>query len=318
MPSIHSSQRARPRPRPGAILSLASIAAVAACAAPATTEAEPPIEEHVPIELRMPDDEPSVGKLLVDFSSAINAWTTKTWNASDGRDHQKQDRLELYLTAQAKKHKETLLIELESGPTQNRTVAAAAVGFAREPDTLSPLLNALDDPEPAVVQNAMLGLSLLQSPDTPLGQVCEILRHAADPRMRWSAAYLVRTLLEVGARDDRVAEAAHIGLTDTEPMVRTQCTLIVALLEDTERLGDLAILLHDGVPLVRAAAARGLVHLGRVSPPDKGRAARALVGAMSEAEPSERARLAQQLVLLSGHQYGLEVEAWAEWAKRLP
>ncbi|MDP6410761.1 MAG: hypothetical protein QGI46_15400 [Planctomycetota bacterium] len=290
----------------------------AACAAPADLTPEPPLEEYVPIELRLPDDEPSVGKLLVDFSSAINAWTMKAWNAGDRRDRQKQERLELYLTAQAKKHKGTLLIELESGPTQNRTVAAAALGFAREANTLSPLLNALDDPEPAVVLNAMLGLTLLRSPDTPLTQACEILRHDANPRMRWSAAYLARTLLEVGARDECVGEAAHIGLSDPEPMVRTQCALIAALLGSTERIGDLSVLLHDDVPLVRSAAARALVHLGLHSPPHKGRAARALVEAMAAAERSERARLAQQLVTLSGHHHGMEVERWAEWANQLP
>ena len=302
---------------------LAPFALAAACATPAGTAAESPaegsaVEEYVPMELRLPDEEPTVGKLLVDFSGSINAWTMKTWNAGDRRDRQKQDRLELYLTAQAKKYKETLLIELESGPAQNRTVAAAALGFAREADTLSPLLNALADPHPDVVLNAMLGLSLLQSPDTPLGQVCEILRHDANPRMRWSAAYLTRTLLEVGARGDCVSDAAHIGLSDEEPMVRTQCALIMALLGETERLGDLSLLLHDGVPLVRSAAARALVHLGRHPPTHKGRAARALVEAMAAAERRERGRLAQQLVALSGHHHGMEVERWAEWANQLP
>lgn len=268
----------------------------------------------MPVEARLPDQDRSFGLYLAQLSTGIRAWTEKTWNAASSTDRKKQDMLELYLTGEAKKRQRELIETLETGPKQNRVIAAAALGFTREEDVLSPLLNALEDPEPDVVSNALLGLSLLQSPRTPLGRVSDILRYDPNERMRWSAAYALRVLIEAGARDKGALDAARAGLADEEPMVRSQCSLILALLSDAESIPSLTTLVYDEVPLVGSAAALALAHIGREVPGARRPAARALAQAMRDGDRALRVRLIAPLRKLSGQDFGMDVAAWSDWA----
>lgn len=263
-------------------------------------------------------EEVSIGKYLTDLSASISAWASKTWTASGNEDRRKQDLLELHIMERAHRRKAELLQELEAGAVRNRVIAAAALGFTREPDVLSPLLAALDDPERKVVANALLGLALLQNADTPPGRVCALLANDPDPRVRWSAAYCARSIAEVGVRDDCLARSARLGLSDAEPMVRSQCALLLAQLEDAGSLDAIESLLYDEVPLVSAAASRSIRALGQALPQQKGRAARALARAMRDGDRDLRLRVLPDLVRLSGRDHQLDAAAWMEWAESLP
>ena len=56
-------------------------------------------------------------------------------------------------------------------------IAAAALGFTRDPEVLSPLLDALEDPDPRLVGNALLGLTILEDPNTPTERIASILKY---------------------------------------------------------------------------------------------------------------------------------------------
>lgn len=290
---------------------------VVACATTSSSQDLPAGEPGTPIgHTPLPDAE--LGKYLGDLSNAISDWVQKTWSASSGEDARKQDLLGTWISENAHRRKAELVRELETGPLRNRIVAAAALGFTRDPEMLSPLLAALHDANDKVRGNALLGLTLLQSPDTPAGMICEILAREPDSKLRWSAVYCLRSLAEVGVEDPCMRRSGRLALSDGEPMVRSQAALLLGHLGDVESIPQIAALLYDSFPLVSSAASRAIAGLGRRHPEHKGDAARALVQAMDEGDRTLRNRILGDLIALSGHNYALDVARWKEWATRLP
>ncbi|MCB9913824.1 MAG: HEAT repeat domain-containing protein [Planctomycetes bacterium] len=261
----------------------------------------------------------SIGKYLADLSTSMNAWMNKTMDAATQQERSKHALLETSIRERVRKRKSEILTQLETGPTRNRVIAATALGFSNDPTMLSPLLACLDDPDELVVSNALTGLAVLGLPETPLGRVAELMRYAEDPKTRWSAANCARTLIEAGADGLPVLTSARAGLAEVaEPMVRTQCLLILARLEDAESIDAMSQLLYDDTPLVGVAAARSLAYLGRHVDKAKGDVARALFAALAEGDREQRIVAHRGLVELSGRDYKLDVEEWREWVLRQP
>lgn len=276
-------------------------------------------EPYTPIETRAPEEK-SIGLFLSELSNWLQAWTTKTVSAATREDRSKQDLLELHLMQRVNERRVELITELQSGPPQNRIVAAGALGFSGNPDVLSPLMAALDDQNPRVVTNALMSLGVLQSRETPTAPLCEILSTAPDSAHRWGAANALLNVLQAGAFDetDCARGSARIGLTDEEPMVRTQCALILAQLVDAESLGEISGLLYDKYPLVASAAARAIGHIGQKDPHAKGRAAHLLFDALAASPKSRQLVILDDLVALSERNYELDLEKWREWVDRMP
>jgi PBS lyase HEAT-like repeat len=261
----------------------------------------------------------SIGMYLGDLSTSMNAWMEKTMTATTNQERNTQALLQINITERVRKRQDEILTELETGPTRNRVIAAAAIGFCGDPAVLSPLIAALDDPNEKVVSNALLGLTVLDSPDTPLGEVADLMTYATEAKTRWSAANCARSLIEAGADGAPVLSAARSGLTDVEePMVRTQSALIVARLKDDESIDALASLLYDEAPIVSSSAARALAYIGREVDTAKGDCARALVTALAEGDRDLQERIHPSLVELSRRNFDLDLELWAEWVARQP
>ncbi len=263
-------------------------------------------------------EEVPLGKFLADMSTSIQAWSHKTWAATSRVDLRKQNLLEHHITQEARKRKEELLYSLEAGPQRNRVIAAAALGFTRDPEALSPLLDALEDPDPRLVGNALLGLTILEDPNTPTERIASILQYDKDPKLRWSAAYCARTLVERGIHNEGLIEAGRAALLDSEPVVRAQCCLLLAILADAESYEAMEALIRDPVPLVSAAAIGAVGMLGEKVPERRGDCARALARELSADSREQRARVRKSLVRLAGRDYGDNVDQWRIWAIRLP
>jgi HEAT repeats len=258
-----------------------------------------------------------IGKFLRDVNSAIRAWTQLTMTAQTDEQRREASGLEQDLERRTGERVDELVLELETGPTPNRVIAASALGFTHDPKAQSPLLAALEDPDVEVQSNALLGLTLLALPDTPLERICELLRNGGDAWVRSNAASCASTLASKGARSDCLLESARQGLSDPEPGVRSQCALTLAALLDTGSLAKLAGLLYDDVPLVCAAAARSLAFIGHEEPTAKARAARDLVKAYTASTGTARRIFLQALVDLSEKAYGDDEDEWRDWARRL-
>ena len=309
----------RPRSLPIVCLAISICCAFSCSSTGENTQPDPATDETFrPLGPASRSDD-SIGKYMADLSTSINAWMEKTLTASTGKERKKQSILETNIGERVCIRQAEIVEELETGSVKNRIIAAAALGFCGDPAVLSPLLTALDDPEEKVVGNALMGLGLLNSPGTPLHPIGELLRYSANPRTRWSAADCALSLIAGGADQSGIVEAARAGLTDAqEPMVRTQCALILALIGDTESIDALAVLLYDEYPLVSKSAAQSLAYIGTRQDKSAGAAARALVAALAEGDRDLRLRVHPSLARLSGRDYGLDVEEWQSWADKLP
>jgi HEAT repeat protein len=288
-----------------------SLALVAACASVDSPKGRQPQAVHP-----QPEDL-SIGFFLSQLSTRIERWNFLKLEGKTASDDRQLHLLEQHIRSDARLRLGEVIAELESGPPTNRSVAAMALGFTGLDEAQSPLLAALDDREPRVVANALLALGLLALPDTPLSQVCYLLRRDADPFIRNNAALAIKNILAAGGTDECAIESARVAVLDAVPGVRTTAALILALTNDTESMNLLGDLLHDEVPLVCSAAARSLAHLGR-TPSHAGSAARVLVAALDRVDARHREIVRHELVRLSKQDLGDKVEPWRDWAFRLP
>lgn len=297
------------------------VVANAACAATGKTKTSAddgapkrPIAEIVEAS----NTQESIGQLLARLDLSMQRWNALQISASTPDDRNKARNLELWIQREAHARRAELVEQLETGPHQNRVVAAMALGFTREVEVQSPLLAALADRDPEIQGNALLGLWLLERADTPLDRVCELLRSSPEPTVRSNAALCLMTLTDKGARSDCTLEAARLGLLDPEPSVRSQSALVLGNVVDKDSLVSLADHLTDPVPLVAASSARALTHIGQEAPTEKGKVVRALVKALDETKGPAKREVHASLVVLAGTDHGDESKEWMEWALRLP
>ena len=302
------------RIRPAAIALALSLALVGC----ASTQDEPEAEPYYGglLVQQQPD---SIGQFLADIDASVRAWNSLTLTAASSRDQRRASLLHEDLRYKTQKRYRELVEQLEVGPPSNRVIAAAAVGFSDRDSALSPLLAALDDPESRVRSNALLGLALLRRSETPLGGITALLRNGLETETRTNAAFALREIVTAGApADDDVIETARAGLVDTEAMVRAQCALLLAFVQDTDSIDTIKLLVYDDVPIAARAAAKALAYLGHSDPRVKGACARALAGALERLEGPAREGVLTALRELSALNYGEDVEEWLDWAHRLP
>lgn len=316
------TQRSHVPVRPSArTASLAgALVLLAACASTRTNSGpKPPDREIKPIGKLVEDTnkpEP-IGKLLTDINGSIKAWQNLFMTATTSEEKRKAQLLEQDIMRVSHARRVELVEQLESGPLNNRIVAAAALGFTRDREALSPLLAALDDSHEEVVGSALFGLWLLGDKDTPLDRICPLLQRGSE-EMRTHAALCLSMLLEKGVQGDCAVAAARLGILDDAPTVRAQCALILAGQHDTGSLQSIADRLYDEKTLVVSAAARALMYLGTQDAHTKGLSARALVKAWLLAKEPAKGQIFKAMVELAGQNYGSDDKEWAKWADRLP
>jgi hypothetical protein len=299
---------------------LGMLLALAACQAPAPQSKPIPgqgPEKPIGGLIEATDTPTPIGTLLTELDSSIRAWNNLTLSAQNEADRRRANLLEQNLMFVTHKRRDDLVVELETGPLNNRIVAASALGFTRDPEAQGPLIAALEDPSAEVTANALLGLALLGRADTPLEPVCRHM-HSPSPAVRNNAALCLSNLVKAGARADCARPSAREGLIDKEPPVRAQSALTLASLLDVESLPTIGALIYDEVVLVGAASARAIAYIGSNVPTAKGPAARLLATAFETTKGPIHGQVLRCLTELSGLSLGTDPQAWAEWAGRLP
>ncbi len=308
---------------PGAarfVCTVTLIACAAACASTGSSGPPQPDREITPIGDLVAREKKldSIGKLLSDLNNDIRAWNNYFLAAKSDEEKARGRLMETHITTVAHQRRSEIIQELESGPLNNRIVAAAALGFTHDVEAQSPLLAALDDKEDEVVSNALYGLWLLGRSDTPADRVCPLLADSHDNGVRTQASLLLMSLTASGAKDGCIAPAARLHLNDASPAVRVHCTLILANVADTDSEQAIIDLLLDTEPLVVSAAARSLTLLSSNDAHAKGPAARALVKAWVLAKEPAKSSLNRALIEMAQKNYGHDEKEWAKWAERLP
>lgn len=265
------------------------------------------------------DADKNTGLILTELDGALSQWAKLTAVGDKRKDGQRVHALRQGLNYQANKHYDMLASELEAGPVRNRQIAAMALGFSSQEGTLSALLNALNDLDERVEINALLGLSVLEDPLTPMSELTSRMSDHTNPQARAMAASAVLTCLQAGADGGQVLEHARRGLNDEEPVVRVKSTLILAEMRNADSIPAISDLLYDEVPLVVRAARYSIAHIGMTDDHARGDAARALTSSLERVgEAREEVKLMAHLKLLSSIDHGDKIEDWVTWAKGLP
>lgn len=261
----------------------------------------------------------SIGKFLADLNTSIKAWNNLNLAAKTSKEQARGRDIELHIQTVAHQRRGEIVSELESGPLNNRIVAAAALGFTRDPDAQGPLLAALDDTHSEVVSSALIGLWLLQRTDTPIEKICPFFSRDRDDDVRSNAALLIAWLTEHGAKASCELPAARMGLLDASPTVRAHSALILANRLDSDSMQALVDRLDDETGLVYGACTRAITHIGKNVPQARGAAARGLVKAWMAASEDVRKKVYfLGLIDLAQINYGSDEEEWIRWAERLP
>jgi HEAT repeat protein len=266
----------------------------------------------------LPDDVQSIGYFLTVFDDSLVKWSQLMLGSSSARDQNMLRVLEANMQERARLRFDELLTELESGAPINRRIAAAAVGFAHDPKGLGPLLATLPEPDPELVQRALLGLGVLAMPETPVGEIRARLLLDDDAWTRNNAAFALLAIARAGNTSSALAEACRAGLSDADPGVRAQCASALGELADPDAVAQLAELIGDEADLVALASALSLARIGREHPQQRGPSARALALALESVETERRAHLLGALRWLRGEDLGEDARPWREWAAKLP
>jgi len=266
----------------------------------------------------VPNEQVPIGQFLAELDRDIGLWTDLTLTARSDKERRKTTSLQAALKDSTTRRTDELIEQLEGGSTQNRIRAAGALGFTQSPAAQSPLLAALHDDSPDVVCNALLGLTLLEMPDTPVDTIANLFESSPDAQIRANAGYAIRSIVEAGGQPTpQITRATQLGLIDTDPFVRTHSALIAGLIGDLDSLAALSDMLGDEAELVSLSAARGLLLIAKAHPKAKPQVAVALAQGMQNASRPQRNSLRRALVELSGQNLGENPEAWTAWAKGL-
>jgi len=267
----------------------------------------------------LPDEGPeSIGFFLVRFDRSLAAWSEGKLAASNAREKSALEALERDMRQRATKRQDELLAELENGPPANRRIAAAALGFSKDPVVLGAMLTALLDPDRELVQKSLLGIGILADKDTPLPMITHLLDNAPEAWTRNNAAFALLEIARAGRRAPELRESAARALTDEEAGVRAQCATILGVVSDESSVALLAPLLLDEANLAALASAISLSSLGRAYPRQKGTVARHLIAALDEVRADRRAQLLGTLRWLAENDLGEDARPWREWAAKLP
>ncbi|NOT30381.1 MAG: HEAT repeat domain-containing protein [Planctomycetes bacterium] len=266
----------------------------------------------------LPDDVQTIGYFLTVFDDSLVKWSQLVLGSASARDQNMLRVLEANMQERARKRLDELLGELESGAPLNRRIAAAALGFAHEPRVLGPLLSTLAEPDPELVQRALLGIGVLAMPDTPVGEIQSLLLNDGDTWTRNNAAFALLGLARAGSTASELPEACRAALSDADPGVRAQCASALGELADPAAVGALSELLADEANLVALASALSLARIGREHAEQRGATARALAGALDRVRTDRRAHVLGALRWLHRGDLGEDARPWREWAHKLP
>lgn len=325
----------RPRPSPTSAsfaLSLLSIVAGLGCASASKSDSAKPAQDGVEVENPIdgpvawnPDqnkDQRKIGFILAELDGSLRKWNSLVLSGATVRDAHSISLIEHSIAYDAAKYQEEIMDQLITGPQNNRRVAAAALGFSGSPRALAPLLSALSDPDEQVIANALLSLGTLRDPGTPLTFIASLMAEHESNAVRANAGRALRSLLAVNSAVEERADVrscARRATADIEPAVRMSALLLLAELHDYDSLDAIALALNDPVPLVARAASRSVAHIGSNEPEYKGRAARALAASLSRVDKQNvRPAVFSDLQALGSRNYGPDIDAWIEWANRLP
>lgn len=260
------------------------------------------------------------GLVLLRIDKALDEYAVNVAKSENIKAQRRAESLKKYLEVQAKRFSKQLVGALGSPALRQRSISAAALGFAADETVVEPLVNTLDDSESIVRSNAALGIGQLAAVSTPLTRLREIAtdEQAPIPERRAAAWALFR--LQTAVRPKGFVPQAGGPFAKLWPAVLKGDTLAkdgiltvqalrgLGLLRNPTTLEHAARYLSHPKALIRQAA---LVAVAR-SRNRKGAALLLPFLSQSETNPNVRLTARKALKALTGdrvdHEY--DTKAW--------
>jgi HEAT repeat protein len=267
-----------------AAIAAACLAPLPCCSSPETAPLTPAEQQDLSWIHRLDPNRGKIaerGTLFTSLDQNLRTWRKLTTSTEVG-DVAQRNSIEQALTRQAYINFDTILDELEHGTDpEHKTVAAAALGFARipapdepggsqdfpalHPRAVAPLLATLESGNDQLVMNALLSLSRIGDPATPRDLLIELMitHHNEDVRAN---ATLVLAAIVTPADDSLVGPSLFAALSDPSHKVRLHSVKALGRIGDRNAQPALLNLLkNDPMPLVQACAAMEIGFIGNLS-----------------------------------------------------
>lgn len=222
----------------------------------------PPVLE----EPEQPRGELRVGQAIFDCDTHLKTWILAMSKPRTGVNQENITFTAMSLNRLVNKEKKILLEEAVSGPSRNRGIASAALGFSADPEVLPVLVNNAADEDPFVASKALLGIGVLADPETPSSTFFRALRR--DDRTEEMTRNLAFAIFQIteGTRDDPDGGLAPVLLSlldDPDMGVRRQAVLSLGLIKASIAIPPLTdMLAGDPLDELRTAAAWSLGMIG--------------------------------------------------------
>ena len=269
---------------PPSLLALVVVCLFFGCRTTDSVETVPVSPEESALLANQSTEKPVLGKiqsrefLFTTLDQNLRSWRTLT-SSGDLLKRFQIESLEEAMTRHVYLNFDTILAELDGGDPEYRRIAAASLGFSviPAPDepggdpkfsqvherAVQPLIQTLDEGDDALTQNALLALSRIASPVTPIELVLEILLTHHDENVRANAALALVKVLQPHHADVALS-TLYAALQDESAKVRLHTVSALGTLHQAKSVDQvLGVFTSDDSPLVRANAARVLGQLGQ-------------------------------------------------------
>lgn len=259
------------------------------------------------------DPDVPIGSVVNRLDTLLLQWNQALVGRPDTRNLSFRHNLVLEIAKISKQRFDDLKHELESGAAvRNRAVIAAAIGFTKEQTALNPLISALNDPDPLVRENALIGIAQLADINTPVDLVADRLRPEESVQSQVNAGVALMRLADAGAKMDPILPNLRLALRNPNDAVKTHAAYALGAAKDTHATLELMGLVKNpgSRALVAAAAANALGKIGEPS------AAPVLIEALGSPEMAVREEARRALKRLAGDDLGAEAGPWRRWLQR--
>lgn len=286
-------------------LPLLLLIAFAACGGPET--------KREPVARSEPEKPLPLGVYITKLDGLLRQWNEAKNRPETTQNLALRRSLEGEIQRRVEQRFDELRNELETGvAVRNRVVLAAALGFAKKPEALNPLIDAVHDPAPEVREQALLGLAQLCDPNTPADQVAELMSIDSTEVEQGHASLCLYRLAQSGVSIARALPTIRAGAKGRNPVVKVHCIAALGEAHDTESLDLLLSMLRSERGLAGAATANAIGKLGDTA------AVSGLIEALSAPDYAVRVEARGALRRLNGGEdLGSEPGPWLQWSERI-
>ena len=202
-----------------------------------------------------------VGNLMVECERHLRSWKTSMNTPRSDANRAAIHATELALATVVHREQRQLEEQAISGPTRNRAIASAALGFSGDNSVLPLLLNNVGSDDDLVASSALLGLGILADETTSLAPMYEKVMdiEASENVLRNSAFAALRICNRWRKDPDGTLSSILTSLlTRSFPEVRGQAAIGLGLIRASHTVPLLQTRLKEDVPNNRMAAAWAL------------------------------------------------------------